>query len=213
MNKFTPTRRRAVAAALLGCTAVLTAACGSSGSGASPATTVTVTRTPTAPASSPAAAPSSQVPPSSAPAGPPACPNGSLSAKLGLSQGTAGSVYQVIDFTNTSSSTCTLYGYPGVSLAGGSPLRQIGAAATENPATPREVVTLAPGAVANALLQIVDAGNFPPSKCGLVTSTALQIFPPNQTNAIDLQYRSQACSQPVHLLTVNAVRAGSGGSA
>ncbi len=211
MNLLHVTARRGAAAAMLCCAAALTAACGTPGSSASPGATVTVTQTPTASAS-PTAPASGQAPsPSSTPAGQPACPTSSLAAKLGLAQGTTGSVYQVIDFTNISTRTCSLYGYPGVSLAGGSPVRQIGAAATENPATPRELVTLAPGAVANALLRIVDAGNFPASKCDLVTATYLQIYPPNQTTPIYLRYRSQACAQPVHLLTVNVVVPGSGG--
>ena len=45
---------------------------------------------------------------------------------MGVAQGAAGSVYQVIDFTNISNTTCTLYGYPGVSLAAGTPVTQVG---------------------------------------------------------------------------------------
>jgi hypothetical protein len=79
--------------------------------------------------------------------------------KAGLSQGTAGSIYQVIDFTNISNVSCTLYGYPGISFAStGSSGGQIGLSAKENPTPPRELVTLAPGATANALLRIVDKG-------------------------------------------------------
>ena len=81
--------------------------------------------------------------------------------KLGVSQGTAGSVYTTIDFTNISNVTCTLYGYPGVSLQTARPLHQIGKPAKENSATPRKLVTLQPQTTANALLQIVDAGNYP----------------------------------------------------
>jgi hypothetical protein len=105
--------------------------------------------------------------------------------KTGLSQGTAGSIYQVLDFTNIANVTCTLYGYPGVSFASTGPGGgQIGAAAQENPATPRRLVTLAPGAVANALLRIVDAGNYPPATCHPVTAHWLVIYPPNQTTRV-----------------------------
>ena len=119
--------------------------------------------------------------PPAAPAGPQPCPPRSLPAKPGLSQGTAGSIYQAIDFTNISNVTCTLYGYPGVSLAGGTPVSVIGAPADENPATARVLVILAPGAVANALVRIVQAGHFPASKCGPVTATYLPVYPPHQT--------------------------------
>jgi hypothetical protein len=117
----------------------------------------------------------------------------------------------VLDFKNIGPDTCTLYGYPGVSLGGGTPVRQIGLAAAESPASPRQLVTLTPGAVANALLQVVHAANYPAAKCGPVTATYLQIFPPNQTTPIYLAYTSPACSKPVPLLTISVVLPGSGG--
>ncbi|MEU8034881.1 DUF4232 domain-containing protein [Streptomyces sp. NPDC049099] len=101
-----------------------------------------------------------------------ACPTRYLKARPGTSQGTAGSVYQVIDFTNIAQTTCTLYGYPGVSLAGGSPVHQIGQAATRSTTAPRALVTLAPGATGNALLRITDAGNYPTTQCSWSTASA-----------------------------------------
>ena len=141
----------------------------------------------------------------------PACPTRSLGLKLGLGQGAAGSTFQVIDFTNISNATCTLYGYPGVSLAGGKPVTQIGLAAAESHATARKLVTLTPGAVANAVLQIAHAVNFPAAKCGLVTANYLQIYPPNQTTPGYLHYTSQTCAKTVQILTISVVQAGSGG--
>jgi hypothetical protein len=166
----------------------------------------------TADGQGPAAGPAGSA--ASAPAAPPPpapCLSRYLGASAGIGQGTLGSSYLVIDFKNLNNSPCTLYGYPGVSLAGGKPVTQIGQAAAENPATPRQLVTLSPGGVANALLQIVDAGNYPAQKCAPVTSHWLQIFPPNQTVPIYLHYTSQACAKPVKLLTVNVVVPGSGG--
>ncbi|MGN6793617.1 MAG: DUF4232 domain-containing protein, partial [Streptosporangiaceae bacterium] len=93
----------------------------------------------------------------------------------GNGEGAAGSTYIPIVFTNNSTATCTLYGYPGVSLAGGTPVHQIGAAADENPSTPRELVTLKPGADASALLRIVAAQNYPAARCHQVRSTYLQV--------------------------------------
>ena len=139
------------------------------------------------------------------------CSTRYLAPQAGISQGIPGGTYVAIVFKNLNNSPCTLYGYPGVSLAGGKPVTQIGQAADENPATPRQLVTLAPGGVANALLKIVDAGGYPPSACGPVTAHWLQIYPPNQTVPVYLYYKSPACTQPVHLLTVDAVRPGSGG--
>jgi hypothetical protein len=117
----------------------------------------------------------------------------------------------VLDFTNISNVSCTLYGYPGVSLAGGHPVTQVGLAAAEDPATPRKLVTLAPGQVANALLRIVDALNYPTSKCGPVKTQWIQVYPPNQTTPTYVAYNTTACSKPVRILTVSVVQPGSGG--
>jgi hypothetical protein len=208
-----PLLRRLLAGAALLCAAALAAGCGSSGSpAAAPTKTITVKATPAGSASSPAAGPSASPGAASATAGAaPACPTRSLGLKLGLAQGAAGSTFQVIDFTNISSAACTLYGYPGVSLAGGIPVAQIGLAAAESHATARKLVTLAPGAVANAVLQIAHAVNFPAAKCGLVSADRLQVYPPNQTTPAHLHYATQTCAKPVRILTVSVVQAGSGG--
>jgi Protein of unknown function (DUF4232) len=208
---------RATLAVGLAGAAALIAGCGTSGtSGGSAASsssaahsTVTVTATPTGAPSSAAATSSSATP---AAPGVPACPTRSLQVKLGVSQGTAGSVYTAIDFVNISSVTCSLYGYPGVSLAGGQPVTQIGLAAVEDHTSGRELVTLAPRAVANALLKVTDAGNYPPAKCGPVTAHYLQVYPPNQTTPTYVAYTTQACKKAVPLLTIAPVRPGSGSS-
>ena len=195
------------------CAAVLAAGCGSSSS-----TTASGGTSPAPPSSAPASRPPSAPPapasPTDSPAanGPGPCPTRSLQVKLGVSQGTAGSVYTTIDFTNISNVTCTLYGYPGVSLQTARPLHQIGKPAKENPATPRALVTLQPQTTANALLRIVDAGNYPPGTCGPTTAHYLQVYPPNQTAAAYIKYKTQACSKPVRLMTVDVVKHGSGSS-
>jgi hypothetical protein len=204
--------RAAIGAAALTCVAALAAACGSASPSAAPATTAEAS--PAAPASTGAASTAASSPtPAASPevAGAAACPTRSLGAKVGVSQGTAGSIYTVIDFTNIGNVTGTLYGYPGVSLAGGTPVTQIGQAATESKATARALVTLKPGAVANALLQVVDAGNYPPATCVIANATYLQIYPPNQTTPIYLAFKSQACSsKSVHILNISVVMPGSG---
>ncbi|HEY5360092.1 MAG TPA: DUF4232 domain-containing protein [Streptosporangiaceae bacterium] len=207
------TARAGLAASLAGAAALI-AGCGTSGGAAASSSsaahsTVTVTATPTAAPSSAAAASSSAAP---AAPGVPACPTRSLQVKLGVSQGTAGSVYTTIDFVNISSVTCSLYGYPGASLAGGQPVTQIGLAAVEDHTSARELITLAPHAVANALLKITDAGNYPPSTCGPVAAHYLQVYPPNQTTPTYVASTTQACKKPVPLLTIAPVRPGSGSS-
>jgi Protein of unknown function (DUF4232) len=210
MTASVNTARPAIAGAALACVAALTAACGSVAPGATstPTKTVTVTVTPHTGTTSPAPATTS---PAATGGGAAPCPTRSLGLKPGLAQGAAGSTYQVIDFTNISNVTCTLYGYPGVSLAGGHPVTQVGPGAAEDPTTPRKLVTLAPGQVANALLRIVDALNYPTSKCGPVKTQWIQIYPPNQTTPAFVAYNTTACSKPVKILTVSTVKPGSGG--
>jgi len=214
MTSSPPPLRRLLPAAGLLCAAALAAGCGSSGSpAAAPTKTITVRATPAATVTSPAASPvpaTGTASPTAAGAAP-ACATRSLGLKLGLAQGAAGSTFQVIDFTNISNATCTLYGYPGVSLAGGNPVMQIGPAAARSHTTARTLVTLAPGAVANALLRIVHAVNFPAARCHLVTADHLRIYPPNQTTLVSLPYTSQTCAKPVRILTIGVVQAGSGG--
>ena len=126
-------------------------------------------------------------------------------------EGAAGSVYQNIDFTNTGPASCTLYGYPGVSLGSGTPFTQIGTAATRSTAAPAAVVTLAPGQTGNALLRVTVAQNYPSAACSPKTTTYLQIYPPNQTTPAFLSYTAQTCSKPLRILVINVVQPGSGG--
>ena len=116
-----------------------------------------------------------------------------------------------IDFTNTGSASCTLDGYPGVSIGTGTPFSQVGAAATRSTAASPTVVSLSPGQTANALLRVVQAVNYPSATCSPTATTSLQIYPPNQTTAIYLPYKSTGCtSKSVNILTIGVVQAGTG---
>jgi Domain of unknown function (DUF4232) len=201
--------RRPAAAVMLLSAAALAAACTSSPPPAPSPSPASSSSTPPAASTAPASSPPGSPPPAAQ--GPQPCATRSLQIKPGLTQGAAGTTYQTIVFTNISHATCTLYGYPGVSLAGGSPVSQIGVAAKENPQTPRQLVTLSPGGQASALLRIVTAQNYPQSRCGLKQAAYLQVYPPNQTTPAYVTYHVGGCAKPVPLLTVDAVKAGSGG--
>jgi hypothetical protein len=199
----------AAAAAVLVCIAVA-AGCASSSSStttvpSSSGVTASSSSAPAAPGSTPAAAPSPTLTPP--PTAPPACPTSSLTVKLGLAQGYAGGVYQVISFTNASSAACTLYGYPGVSLVTGPPYTQVGLAAERDTTAPVKLVTLAQGMTAVAVLQIVDARNYPASTCGPVQATNLKVYPPNQTVPVYLPDTAYGCAKPVQTLFISAVQA------
>lgn len=222
MSSSSPWRARAAALmpAVLVPVALLAAACTSSSTPPQPSASVAPPNSSTPPGGGqgPGSPPaSSPAPGSQAPTSPPAaqgpqpCPTSGLQARTGGGSGAAGSTYLPIVFTNISGVTCTLFGYPGVSLAGGSPVAQIGAAADRNPGVPAQAITLGPGDRAFARLRIVTAQNYPPSRCHLAHASYLQVYPPNQTTPIYVAYSAAACSKPVHLLTVDAVRPGTGG--
>ncbi len=180
------------------------------GCGSAPAPAARPTVTTTVTVTAPPPAPVSPAPPSPTPTGPPACKTSALAASLGPGNGTAGSVYYPIEFTSNSGATCTLYGYPGVSFVAASG-GQVGAAATEDPAYPRRLVTLAPGAAAHAELRVTNAMNYPASACQPVTVHRLRVFPPGQTSPLYLALNATACtSTSVQILSVQTVQPGNG---
>jgi hypothetical protein len=199
-----------LAAALI----VLVAVAGCSSSSSPSAAPSTASSSPPASLPSSAApAPPPSTPVSPAVTGPLACATSSLNVTLGPSSGYAGGVDQTIVFTNTSGTTCTLFGYPGVSLVSAPPYKQIGLAAQRGSTVPVKLITLATGAAANAVLQIVDALNFGPATCGPTQAAFLRIYPPNQTAPVFLPDTSKICAQPVQTLFISAVQAGAGGPA
>jgi Protein of unknown function (DUF4232) len=202
--KPTPVAATTLAAAACIAMAGLLAGCGSGQPSARPTVTVTVT----APASSPPAA--SPTGSTSQGASPAACATSILSGSLGSGGAAAGTAFYSIEFTNTSGSACTLYGYPGVSFVSPSG-SQIGTPATENSAYPRVLVTLAPGATAHAELGVATAQNYPSSTCSPVSVSRLKVYPPGQTSALFLAISTTACSSTsVSILMVQTVQPGAG---
>lgn len=201
-----PARTLLAVAALAG-SAALVAACGSA---------VSTTSSPTTTSAPPGAALTPTVNPGGNPvtaSGPAPCATSALHVSVSQSQGVAaGSSYYPIVFTNVSSASCTLYGYPGVSfvtVTGGS---LIGIPATENPAHPRKLITLAPGQASHAELQVVDAQNYPPAECGMVTAHWVRVYPPNQTAPLYASFTAQACTKGRTILTVETVQPGTSGA-
>lgn len=122
------------------------------------------------------------------------CTTSDLTAALANGEGAAGSVIYDLKFKNVSSSSCTLFGNPGVSMVAGPAGAQVGAAATFVNRASATTVPLAPGQSASAILQIVQAGNYPAASCGLETVAGLRVYPPGQTAAIFIPARNlQGC--------------------
>lgn len=206
--------RGLVAAAVLACSAALATACGTSAApAASPAASPAVIATPTVSAGT--ASPASSPAPSPAQSGAAsACATSALKVTVATVPGgaAAGSSYYPIQFVNVSAASCTLYGYPGVSFVAAQGGSQIGPAATRNPAMARQLVTLSPGQTVHAELQVIDAENYPPADCGLVTAHWLKVYPPNQTAAAYVSFTARTCSKPRQILSVQTVQPGPAGA-
>jgi Protein of unknown function (DUF4232) len=119
--------------------------------------------------------------------------------------GTAGSVFYRIEFTNLSSGTCTLFGFPtvsAVSLKG----KKIGAPALHSPGKKVKAVKLAQGQTATAQLQIVDALNFSPNECKPTWAAGLRIGIPGGYGTKFAPLAFQTCAlTSAQILRVGAV--------
>jgi hypothetical protein len=115
-----------------------------------------------------------------------------------------------------SSADCALYGYPGVSFVTGPAGGQVGNAASRIPlpAGQPRAVTLRPGEVANAVLQVVDNGVYPKSGCQPADGSYLRVYPPGQTAALYVRTgftQGAACaSRTVTTLQIQPVQPGAG---
>jgi len=135
-----------------------------------------------------------------------ACKASQLQVWLGDGEGggTAGHTYYPLEFSNISHSSCSLYGYPGVS-AMSSNGHQIAGGAGRN-STPHGTVTLAAGATAHAIFSIADWGAI----CSTAVNAAgLRVYPPGLTRSWTIEFPFQACAS-TSVLNVGPVRAGVG---
>jgi Protein of unknown function (DUF4232) len=204
------TGRRMLAVCCLTSAALLAAACGGASSpAAAPARTATVTATPASPPASapPASAPAS-VPPSTPPAGGPPCSATGLRLTVGEGNGAAGTIFYPLDFTNTSGSACTMYGYPGVAFVSSPGGTLVGPPAKRRPPAAPVLVTVGPGATAHATLAVSDVliGN----NCqDQVQTKWLQVYPPGSYRALFARLSRQGCADP-SLVTMGVTTVSSG---
>ena len=171
------------------------AAAGSTGAGASASASSGASSTGASPTGSSTAAGSGTSGTTTTSSGTPACTSADLQASLGGGAGAGMSQNHTgLQLRNSGSSACTLYGYPGVSWVRGASGIQTGAAAVRqaDPSGTETTVTLAPGAVASAPLDIVDAAVIPPSECKPVAVRGLRIYPPGQKAALFLSLPTAA---------------------
>jgi hypothetical protein len=137
----------------------------------------------------------------------PECTTASLDVWLNTNgNGAAGSSYYSLNLTNLSASTCSLYGYPGISAITQAGV-QVGSAASRSSAHAVSVITLTSARSAKGLetstahntatvvLQITDAENYPQASCVPITAAGLRVYPPNQKESTVVPYPFVACAK------------------
>lgn len=146
------------------------------GTGGSTTTTTTVPTTTTT--TVPASTTTTNANLSSVPGG---CAVSQLSVKPGGSNGATGHIGQVVTFQNTSTKSCTLFGYPGLEMLSASgqaiPTNVLRTPSVVVQAETPTTVTLAPNQQASFLLGYADQTGFGDNTCP--TSVNLEITPPN----------------------------------
>jgi uncharacterized protein DUF4232 len=183
-----------VAPAVIGALLIGATACG----GAPPTTPQTpvspATSASTAPTATPAAAGTRAIKPTEQPDGAgPRCTTADLSASLGGGDAAAGSAYRPLIFTNTSSHTCELRGFPGVSYVAGEDGHQVGPAAAMSGERGGQV-PIPPGGSARAQLQLANVQNFDAADCHPVPVRGLRVYPPGDTASLFVQMDGTGCS-------------------
>ncbi len=124
----------------------------------------------------------------------------------------AGTSYLPLDFTNTSSASCQLAGFPGVVTASGQEGKQIGAAATADTSAAARVMVLANGQTAHIWLRVVDVANIPKPQCDPVAAAGLRVSLPGEQQSTYIGLQLTTCAKRVHgteVLTVEPFRPGS----
>jgi hypothetical protein len=124
---------------------------------------------------------------------PPSCQTAGLVIWINTQgDGTAGTIFYTLNFTNLSGHACMLRGYPGVSavnLHGGT----LGRAASRESGQTVKSVTLTASHTAHAVLGIVDIGALPTTTCPPTTAAGLRVFPPNQKASKVIPFPFPAC--------------------
>jgi hypothetical protein len=130
----------------------------------------------------------------------PACTAAMTTVSFRVGGGAAGSIYGHLRVRNTSSRTCTIHGYGGVSYVGHGNGTQIGAA-SQRVAARVGTVTLRPGQVAQAQVRMVEAGNYA-GRCTMTKVNGFRVYLPGETHSQFVRYSTTGCANThVHLLS------------
>lgn len=167
---------------LLPCLAIAVAACGGSKSSTSAAVTTTPTHTVTVTTSATTASTPTTT---TAPSGPPPCRAAMLALSYIGSQGAAGHGLIGFQMHNTTSTTCSTIGYPGVLFLdkAGKPLPTIPARVTQDyfGRAPKIALTVPPAETVSFRIGVT---HVPIGNATCTTAYGLQVIPPNDTSTL-----------------------------
>ena len=119
--------------------------------------------------------------------------------------GTAGTTFYHLDFTNIGRTTCFLNGWPGVSASTAGRV-QLGAAASRQNGVPAKTIDIAPGATAHSVLGYVDVQVDP--SCKPANAFFLTVFAPGAVQAKRAFFPLSVCRTSRNDLNVRRVQAG-----
>jgi hypothetical protein len=129
---------------------------------------------------------------------------------VGTGNGAAGTIYYPLEFTNTSSSACTIFGYPGVAFVSSPGGSLVGAPAGRVSGNPPSLVTVEPGASAQATLAVSDVLISNNCMGYQVQVNWLQVYPPGQYTPLFGPLSRQGCAdQSLVTMHVDTVTSGS----
>ncbi|WP_181064559.1 DUF4232 domain-containing protein [Nocardia nova] len=130
-----------------------------------------------------------------------------VTAQLRLDKGVGGPVGGdwFLRFINSSSRTCVLQGFPGVSQTNGPSDDPVGEPAVrdEGPQAPKPApVTLTPGGAAQ-----FEFITYPKqiNDCAALRTTTLRVYPPDNTESLWLPWDNLICPSPQRMLVVRAI--------
>ena len=125
----------------------------------------------------------------------------------------ARTAYRPIVFTNHGSSTCAMRGYPGVAFVAPATGRQVGSAASHHPQQSVTTILITPDSACRPCSESPTTRTSPGGKCLSHPVSGLRIYPPGNTAAAYLPFKtaSAACSTQVGQLNVAAAVTGSTG--
>ncbi|WP_189491286.1 DUF4232 domain-containing protein [Streptomyces antnestii] len=128
-----------------------------------------------------------------------ACGVSDLYLSMGAKGLGAGQLFWPIRFTNTSTTSCTLRGFPGVSVLN-TAHQQIGAPATRT-TQPIHTVTVRP---AHTVTAVIHTTNGPIGGSCRPTGTYIQVFPPGSSHSVLIPAALRVCS---NIFTITPVTA------